>query len=80
MIAYDPFCTPRYFFTDQELACLLELPRGHEHTYRYRAHSFTADHGLEDPNIDGQKGVYLFILCPSYYVSHQLLAGNIMLI
>ncbi len=71
MIAYGPpCCTPRYSFADQELARLLELPRGHQHTHRHRPHCLTADHDLEDTNINGQKGIHLFLLRPSHRVSH----------
>jgi len=31
--AYMPSCTSHHLYTDQELACLRELPRVHEHDY-----------------------------------------------
>ena len=66
--------------TNQNLACLLELPRGHKYTYRYRACCLAVDHDLEDTNFNGQKGIYLLILCPAYRVSHHVQAGDFMLI
>ena len=43
----------RYSSTNQVLACLLELPRGHKHTHRYRTCCPAVDHDLEDTNING---------------------------
>ena len=70
----------RYPSINQVLACFLELPRGHKHTYRYRTCCLAGDHDIEDTNVDGQKGIYLLILCPSYHVGHNDLAGDLVLI
>ena len=79
-IGYNSPCISRYSFTNQQSACFLELPRDHKHTYRHRAYCLAADHSLEDTNVDGQKSVHLFILCPSRRVSHHLPAGHPVLI